>query len=144
MPETRSGIGFDVHRSADDRELWLGCVRFGGEAGLVGHSDGDVVSHAIADALLGAVALGDIGEHFPETAPATAGISGSEVLRATASLLRAADHEPWSVDVTVICERPVIGPRRDENQERAGRRARDGSRPCVREGHTAGRSRPGG
>ncbi len=114
MPEARSGLGFDVHRSSEDRELWLGCVRFEGEAGLVGHSDGDVVSHAIADALLGAVALGDVGEHFPDTDPTTTGLAGSDVLRATASLLRAVDHEPWSLDVTVICERPAIGPRRDE------------------------------
>ena len=76
VADARVGLGFDVHRFDEARPLWLGGVRFDGEPGLAGHSDGDVVCHAIADALLGAVALGDVGEHFPDTDPATAGIAG--------------------------------------------------------------------
>ena len=79
MPESAVGLGFDVHPFAAGGELWLGGLLFEGEVGLSGHSDGDVVCHAVADALLGAVAMGDIGEHFPETAPETAGIAGEEL-----------------------------------------------------------------
>ena len=79
VPEARvprTGLGFDVHRFATGRELWLGGVRFEGEDGLMGHSDGDTVCHAVADALLGASALGDVGEHFPDSDTTTEGISG--------------------------------------------------------------------
>jgi 2-C-methyl-D-erythritol 2,4-cyclodiphosphate synthase len=115
MPEglVRSGLGFDVHRFSEHRPLWLGGVLFEGEDGLLGHSDGDVVCHAIADALLGAAALGDLGEHFPENDPAVEGIEGRELLRETVRRIAAADHAPTSVDVTVICERPSIAPRRE-------------------------------
>jgi 2-C-methyl-D-erythritol 2,4-cyclodiphosphate synthase len=119
MPELdgvvpRSGIGFDVHAFAAARPLWLGCVRFDGEPGLAGHSDGDVLAHAVADALLGAATLGDVGEHFRDTDPATAGLEGAEMLRRTADLVREAGHEPDSVDATLVCDRPAIAPRRDE------------------------------
>ena len=76
MTETRVGLGFDVHPSEPGRTLMLGGVEFPGEPGLAGHSDGDVVCHAIADALLGAAALGDIGHHFPDSDTALAGIAG--------------------------------------------------------------------
>ena len=114
MPTPRVGLGFDVHPRDDGRELWLGGVRFDGEAGLAGHSDGDAVCHALADALLGAAGLGDVGEHFPEGDPAVAGIAGLELLRRTGSLVAAAGLRPASCDVTVICERPAIAPRREE------------------------------
>jgi len=114
MPTPRVGLGFDVHPRDDGRELWLGGVRFDGEAGLAGHSDGDAVCHALADALLGAAGLGDVGEHFPEGDPAVAGIAGLELLRRTGSLVAAAGLRPASCDVTVICERPAIAPRRGE------------------------------
>jgi 2-C-methyl-D-erythritol 2,4-cyclodiphosphate synthase len=110
---SRTGIGFDVHRFAPGRELWLGGVRFEGQDGLAGHSDGDAVCHALADALLGAAALGDVGQHFPETDPSIAGISGTHLLARTAALVREAGHEPVSCDVTVVCDRPAIAPRRD-------------------------------
>ena len=110
----RSGIGFDVHRFAPGRELWLGGIRFEGLDGLAGHSDGDAVCHALADALLGAVALGDVGQHFPDSDPSIAGISGAHLLARTAALLREVGHEPASCDVTVVCDRPAIAPRRDE------------------------------
>jgi 2-C-methyl-D-erythritol 2,4-cyclodiphosphate synthase len=111
----RVGLGFDVHpRSVDDRELWLGGVHFEGELGLGGHSDGDAVCHAIADAMLGAAALGDIGVHFPDSAPETEGIDGSAILTRTLDLVRTAGFALRSCDVTVIGERPAIAPRRDD------------------------------
>jgi 2-C-methyl-D-erythritol 2,4-cyclodiphosphate synthase len=107
------GMGFDVHAFAPGRPLMLGGVRFDGREGLVGHSDGDVVCHALADALLGAVALGDLGEHFPETAPAFAGIGGLDLLVRVVGLVRTAGAHPVSADLTVIAERPSIAPVRD-------------------------------
>ncbi len=117
MPEPRSGLGFDVHRFSEDRALWLGGVRFEGEDGLVGHSDGDVVCHAVADALLGAAALGDLGQHFPDTATETAGIEGRALLRDVVAKVALAGYVPTSVDATVICDRPAIDPRRAEMRE---------------------------
>jgi 2-C-methyl-D-erythritol 4-phosphate cytidylyltransferase/2-C-methyl-D-erythritol 2,4-cyclodiphosphate synthase len=114
---SRSGLGFDVHRFETGRELWLGGVRFDGD-GLAGHSDGDVVCHAVADALLGAAALGDVGRHFPDSDPTLRGIAGSTLLGRTVEILRTAGFSPASCDATVICERPAIGPRRDEIRER--------------------------
>ena len=121
MPDPAVGLGFDVHAFSTDRPLWLGGLRFDGEPGLAGHSDGDVVCHAIADALLGAVALGDIGEHFPDTAPEHEGIGGGALLDRTLRLLAAQDRAPVSVDVTVVCERPTISPRRLEIREEVAR-----------------------
>jgi 2-C-methyl-D-erythritol 2,4-cyclodiphosphate synthase len=112
------GIGFDVHPREANRELWLGGILFEGEPGLSGHSDGDVVCHAIADALLGAVALGDVGEHFPDTAPETAGLAGGDLLERTVRLLHTAGRSPVSLDATVVCDRPPIAPRRAEMQGR--------------------------
>lgn len=114
MAEYRAGLGFDVHRAAVGRALFLGGVSFPGEPGLLGHSDGDVVCHAIADALLGAAALGDVGEHFPEADPAVAGIAGMDLLAQTVVLVRERDLSPHSADVTVIAERPAIAPVREE------------------------------
>jgi 2-C-methyl-D-erythritol 2,4-cyclodiphosphate synthase len=108
------GLGFDVHRADVGRDLFLGGVRFPGEPGLLGHSDGDVVCHALADALLGAAALGDLGEHFPQTDPAVAGIAGLDLLARTVGLVRGRDLTPHSADVTVIAERPAIAPARQE------------------------------
>jgi len=118
MPESAVGLGFDVHPFATDGELWLGGLLFEGDVGLSGHSDGDVVCHAVADALLGAVALGDIGEHFPETAPEMAGITGDEILTRTLRLLSDVGRAPVSMDITVLCDRPQIAPRRGEMRER--------------------------
>jgi 2-C-methyl-D-erythritol 2,4-cyclodiphosphate synthase len=110
----RSGIGFDVHRFAPGRPLWLGGVHFPQDEGLAGHSDGDVVCHALADALLGATALGDVGTHFPDTEQEMAGIAGADLLRRTVDLLARAGFAPASCDVTVVCEHPAIAPRREE------------------------------
>lgn len=111
---SRSGIGLDLHRFAAGRELWLAGVRFEGEQGLVGHSDGDVVCHAVADALLGAAALGDLGMHFPDDDPSVAGIAGTTLLGRVVSLVTETGLRPASCDVTVLCERPAIAPRREE------------------------------
>jgi len=115
----RVGLGFDVHPWAtDDRELWLAGLRFEGQPGLAGHSDGDAVCHALADALLGAAALGDVGEHFPEDDPANAGLAGAELLARTSAIVRDAGLSVRSCDVTMVCERPAIGPRRDDARRR--------------------------
>ena len=114
VADPRVGLGFDVHPRAPGRPLWLGGVAFDGEPGLAGHSDGDAVCHAIADALLGAAALGDIGQHFPEDDPSLEGIGGLELLSRTVALLARAGLAPRSCDVTVVCERPTITTRRDE------------------------------
>jgi 2-C-methyl-D-erythritol 2,4-cyclodiphosphate synthase len=114
MDRPRVGLGFDAHPRDPARPLWLGGVRFDGESGLAGHSDGDAVCHAVADALLGAAALGDLGEHFPESDPELAGIAGSELLTRTVTLVAGAGLRPSSCDVTVICERPAVAPRRQE------------------------------
>ncbi len=114
MSELRAGLGFDVHARDASRELWLGGIRFVDEPGLAGHSDGDAVCHAVADALLGAAALGDVGEHFPDTDPAVEGIGGLELLGRVVAMIVDAGLAPGSCDVTVLCERPAIAPRRDE------------------------------
>lgn len=115
MAELRIGLGFDVHpRATEPRPLFLGGSRFEGENGLAGHSDGDAVCHALADALLGAAGLGDVGEHFPEDDPKIAGISGLELLTRTVAKIRVRGLAPVSADVTVIADRPAIAPRRDE------------------------------
>lgn len=112
------GLGFDVHPREANRPLWLGGVRFEGEGGLSGHSDGDVVCHAIADALLGAAALGDVGEHFPDTAPDLLGLTGADLLERTVGIVRSAGRTPSSLDATIICDRPQIAPRREEIRTR--------------------------
>lgn len=92
----------------------LGGVRWDGEDGLAGHSDGDAVCHALADALLGACALGDVGTHFPESDPELDGISGLDLLARTLTIVRTAGFCPASCDLTIICHRPAIAPRGDE------------------------------
>ncbi len=114
MAEHRFGIGFDVHPFSGSRTLFLAGVRFDGEPGLVGHSDGDVACHALADAMLGAAALGDVGEHFPETDERLAGIEGLDLLARTVAQVRARGFSAYSADVTVVAERPVVAPRREE------------------------------
>ena len=106
----RVGTGFDVHAFADGRELILGGVRVPCERGLAGHSDADVLVHAVCDALLGAAALGDIGRHFPDRDPAFKGISSLELLRRTVAILAAAGWRPLQVDSCVLAEAPRIAP----------------------------------
>ena len=106
----RSGFGYDVHRLVFDRDLWLGCVKIPYKQGLLGHSDADVIAHAIADALLGAAALGDIGKHFPDSDPAYKGMSGSRLLALTRELIEGAGFTISSIDATLSCEQPKISP----------------------------------
>ena len=112
-PTPRTGIGFDVHRFGPGRPLWLGGVLVPDHDGLVGHSDGDAVCHALADAVLGAAALGDVGEHFPDTDPAVAGIVGTDLLARAVALAAEAGRRPTSADVTVIADTPAVAPLRD-------------------------------
>lgn len=114
MADTRVGLGFDSHPRDEDRSLRLGGVEFDGEPGLGGHSDGDVVCHALADALLGAGALGDLGQHFPEEDPVVEGISGPELLGRVVSLLLDSGFAPATCDLVVIADRPRLADRRDE------------------------------
>jgi 2-C-methyl-D-erythritol 2,4-cyclodiphosphate synthase len=115
----RVGLGYDSHRFAeDDRKLVLGGVEFPGEWGLKGHSDADVLIHAVIDALLGAAALGDIGSHFPDTDEKWRGADSARLLKAVVSEVRAAGYEIGNIDATVICERPRIGGRIMEIRER--------------------------
>ena len=118
MTEVRVGLGFDVHPRDHGRPLLLGGVGFEGEDGLAGHSDGDAVCHAVADALLGAAALGDVGEHFPDTDPATEGIGGAVLLGRVVEMVRERGFLIVSADVTVIATTPAIAPRRDELRAR--------------------------
>jgi 2-C-methyl-D-erythritol 2,4-cyclodiphosphate synthase len=106
----RSGIGYDVHRFAADRRLVLGGVEIAHLYGLAGHSDADVVLHAIVDALLGAAALGDIGHHFPPSDPSWRDADSRQFVAHAARLVRNAGFEIANVDVTVIAEEPHIGP----------------------------------
>ena len=115
---TRTGIGYDVHRFAAGRRLVLGGVEIAHERGLEGHSDADVLLHAIADALLGAAALGDIGRHFPPSDPRFAGADSGDLLREVARLLREAGWAPVNVDATLIAEAPRIGPHAAAMRER--------------------------
>jgi 2-C-methyl-D-erythritol 2,4-cyclodiphosphate synthase len=107
---TRVGIGYDVHRLEDGRPLILGGVEIDHDRGLAGHSDADVLTHAVIDALLGAAALGDIGDHFPDTDPQYAGADSIGLLTATVALLAERGLAPSNVDVTVVVERPRLAP----------------------------------
>ena len=106
----RVGIGFDVHPFAPGRRLMLGGVEVPHEAGLAGHSDADVLLHAIMDALLGAAALGDIGRHFPSDDPQWRDADSRDLLHRVAAMVRGAGHAVANIDATVIAERPRIAP----------------------------------
>ncbi len=110
MSPSRAGIGYDIHRLAADRRLVLGGVAIEHPTGLVGHSDGDVLLHALMDALLGAANLGDLGSHFPSGDPAFAGASSLGLLRRVGDLVREAGFAVASLDATVIAQAPRIAP----------------------------------
>ena len=107
---TRTGIGYDSHRLAAGRRLVIGGVEIAHERGLEGHSDADVLTHALIDALLGAAGLGDIGEHFPDSEERWRGADSIELLRAVLVHIRETGLEPVSVDCTVVIEAPRLGP----------------------------------
>ena len=117
----RVGQGFDIHRFEDvptlGRVLVLGGETFDGERALVGHSDADVIAHAVADALLGAAGLGDIGQHFPDTSPEWKNVDSLRLLRQVAAMLTADGWEVGNVDCSVVCEQPKLAPRREQMQK---------------------------
>lgn len=106
----RVGMGYDVHRLIPDRDMIIGGVKIPFEKGLLGHSDADVLLHAVMDALLGAAALGDIGRHFPDTDPAYKGISSVLLLEKVRDLLESHGFSIGNIDATVIAQRPKMAP----------------------------------
>jgi 2-C-methyl-D-erythritol 4-phosphate cytidylyltransferase/2-C-methyl-D-erythritol 2,4-cyclodiphosphate synthase len=115
---TRAGTGFDVHAFGNGDHVWIGGIRIAHNRGILAHSDGDVVLHALTDALLGALCDGDIGVHFPPSDPQWRGASSDRFLAFAAERVRARDGLIDHLDVTVLCERPRIGPYRDAIRER--------------------------
>jgi 2-C-methyl-D-erythritol 2,4-cyclodiphosphate synthase len=110
MAKIRVGFGYDVHRLVEGRELWLGGVRLEHSLGLLGHSDADVLIHALCDALLGAANLRDIGYHFPDTSNEFAGIDSKILLARTMQLIHEAGYTFGNADITVAAERPKLNP----------------------------------
>ncbi|WP_297712277.1 2-C-methyl-D-erythritol 2,4-cyclodiphosphate synthase [Clostridium sp.] len=106
----RIGMGYDVHKLVEERDLILGGVKIPYELGLLGHSDADVLLHAIMDALLGASALGDIGKHFPDTDPKYKGISSIELLKHVGNLLSTHNYKIGNIDATIIAQKPKMAP----------------------------------
>lgn len=110
FPPIRIGQGYDVHAFGEGDHVMLGGVRVPHRCGVLAHSDGDVILHALCDAMLGALALGDIGQHFPPSDERWKGADSSEFVRHCDGLLRARGWQVGNADVTVICERPKVGP----------------------------------
>ena len=108
MHKIRIGHGYDVHRLVENRKLILGGVEIHFERGLLGHSDADVLLHAISDALLGAVALGDIGKHFPDTDSRYAGADSMLLLKEVVRLVRNEGYQVGNLDATILCQRPKL------------------------------------
>ncbi len=106
----RIGFGYDVHSLSNGRPFWLGGVKIPHKKGAVGHSDADTLLHAICDALLGAAALGDIGQHFPDTDPSFKGIASTILLKRTVDLLRSMGYEIQNIDSTICLQHPKIKP----------------------------------
>ena len=117
----RIGHGYDVHKLVPGRKLILGGVDIPHELGLLGHSDADVLTHAIMDALLGAAALGDIGQHFPDTDPAYAGADSLALLKAVIGLLKEAGYRLGNVDATVLAQAPKLAPHIPQMRENLAR-----------------------
>lgn len=106
----RVGMGYDVHRIVEGRDLWLGGIKIDWDKGLLGHSDADVLIHAICDALLGAANMRDIGYHFPDTSADTLNMDSKVILRKTIALLAEKDYKVGNIDATVCAEQPKINP----------------------------------
>jgi 2-C-methyl-D-erythritol 2,4-cyclodiphosphate synthase len=110
----RIGIGYDIHRLVEERKLFLGGVEIPYVKGLIGYSDGDVVLHAIADALLGALSLGDIGGHFPDSDPDYKDIASTQILKKVADIIADKKYAVNNIDTTIIAEEPKIYPFKDK------------------------------
>ncbi len=108
--QIRVGQGYDVHRFVSERELWLGGIHIPFEKGLLGHSDADVLLHAIMDAMLGALGLRDIGYHFPDTDPHYSGVDSKVLLSATHELIKKEGYQICNIDATIVAERPKLNP----------------------------------
>ncbi|MBF0405943.1 MAG: 2-C-methyl-D-erythritol 2,4-cyclodiphosphate synthase [Candidatus Riflebacteria bacterium] len=117
----RIGYGEDIHRLVPQRDLWLGGVRIPFELGLLGHSDADVLLHAIMDAMLGALALGDIGSHFPDTDEKFRGISSLILLEKVYRMLKDSGYSIGNIDSMIICEKPKIKPFSEQIREKISR-----------------------
>lgn len=113
----RIGMGYDVHKLVENRDLILGGVKIPYEKGLLGHSDADVLLHAIMDALLGAAALGDIGKHFPDTDPVYKGASSMELLKQVGALIEQKLYVVGNIDATIIAQRPKMAPHIEKMRE---------------------------
>ncbi|MFA9214761.1 MAG: 2-C-methyl-D-erythritol 2,4-cyclodiphosphate synthase [Candidatus Methylacidiphilales bacterium] len=110
----RIGFGFDVHQLQEGRDFWLGGIKIPAEKGILGHSDADVLLHAICDAILGSLALGDIGKHFPDTDHSFKGIDSKILLAKVIELITAKGYKIGNIDTTVVCQQPKIMPYADE------------------------------
>ncbi|MBP3259635.1 MAG: 2-C-methyl-D-erythritol 2,4-cyclodiphosphate synthase [Prevotella sp.] len=106
----RVGMGYDVHRLVPDRELWMGGIKIEYELGLLGHSDADVLLHAVCDAILGAANMRDIGYHFPDTSAETEGMDSKVILRKTIELIATKGYRLVNIDATICAERPKMNP----------------------------------
>lgn len=135
------GIGYDIHRLVENRKLILGGVEFDYPLGLLGHSDADVVLHAICDALLGAAALGDIGEHFPDTDPKWKGVSSKVFLLKVIDLLKEHRCAVNNVDVTILAQRPKLGQKKIRDEKKYCGMALCGYRQDQYQGNDNGRCR---
>ena len=113
----RVGMGYDVHRLVEGRELWIGGIRLEHEKGLLGHSDADVLIHAICDAILGAANMRDIGYHFPDTSPETEGMDSKVILKETIALIATKGYRLANIDATICAERPKMNPHIPEMQQ---------------------------
>ena len=113
----RVGFGFDVHRLVPDRELWMGGIKLDYELGLLGHSDADVLIHAICDALLGAANMRDIGYHFPDTSDETLGMDSKIILKKTIALIASKGYTLGNIDATICAEKPKMNPHIPQMQQ---------------------------
>ena len=113
----RVGMGYDVHRLVADRDLWVGGIKIPFEKGLLGHSDADVLIHAICDAILGAANMRDIGYHFPDTSAETEGMDSKVILKKTIELIATKGYHLVNIDATICAERPKMNPHIPEMQQ---------------------------
>lgn len=140
MTNLRIGHGYDVHRLTERRRLVLGGVEIPWDCGLLGHSDADVLTHAVMDALCGAAKLGDIGKLFPDSDPRYAGISSLELLRQVAALLQERGWAVVNIDATLIAQAPKVGPYRPEMEANLSAALGTDADPGECEGHHRGAS----
>jgi 2-C-methyl-D-erythritol 2,4-cyclodiphosphate synthase len=115
---SRIGIGYDIHRLVEGRPLILGGIKIPADRGLLGHSDGDALLHAIADALLGACALGDIGKHFPDTCPTYKDAESAQLLAKVAELVQSKGYRTHNVDANIVAQAPKLAPHIDAMRDR--------------------------